>query len=108
VCRLPHPHPRLLAVREPDAFRFEGALNSRNRVIRNADFAFALGPKPCAGVREDVGEASTGECAGQPLSRERKLIPGADAVASVAARLPIFSTHRSNMDAVNEEISANS
>jgi len=28
-----------------------------------------IGPKPCAGIREDVGEASAGERAGQPLSR---------------------------------------
>ena len=27
-----------------------------------------IGPKPCAGIREDVGEASAGERAGQPLS----------------------------------------
>ncbi len=39
-----------------------------------------IGPEPCAGIREDVGEASVGERAGQPLSRDRKLIPGADAV----------------------------
>jgi len=39
-----------------------------------------IGPKPCAGIREDVGEASVGERAGQPLSRDRKPIPGADAV----------------------------
>ena len=39
-----------------------------------------IGPKPCAGIREGVGEASAGERAGQPLSRDRKLIPGADAV----------------------------
>jgi hypothetical protein len=39
-----------------------------------------IGPKPCAGIREDVGEASAGERAGQPLSRDRKLFPGADAV----------------------------
>src|ERR1700731_1394967 len=39
-----------------------------------------IGPKPCAGIREDVGEASVGKRAGQPLSRDRKLIPGADAV----------------------------
>jgi hypothetical protein len=39
-----------------------------------------IGPKPCAGIREDVGEASVGERAGQPLSRDRKLILGADAV----------------------------
>jgi hypothetical protein len=29
-----------------------------------------IGPKPCAGNREDVGEASAGERAGQPWSRE--------------------------------------
>ena len=29
-----------------------------------------IGPEPCAGLREDVGEASVGERAGQPLSRE--------------------------------------
>jgi hypothetical protein len=39
-----------------------------------------IGPEPCAGIREDVGEASGGERAGQPLSRDRKLILGADAV----------------------------
>jgi hypothetical protein len=41
-----------------------------------------IGPEPCAGIREDVGEASVGERIGQPLSRERKFIPGADAVTS--------------------------
>ena len=39
-----------------------------------------IGPKPCAGVREGVGEASAGVRAGQPSSRERKLVLGADAV----------------------------
>ncbi|MCP3713764.1 hypothetical protein M3I54_44405, partial [Paraburkholderia sp. CNPSo 3274] len=39
-----------------------------------------IGPEPCAGIREDVGEASAGVRAGQPLSHDRKLIPGADAV----------------------------
>lgn len=32
-----------------------------------------IGPEPCAGIREDVGEASAGERAGQPLSRDRSL-----------------------------------
>ena len=27
-----------------------------------------IGPEPCAGIREDVGEASVGERTGQPLS----------------------------------------
>ena len=39
-----------------------------------------IGPKPCAGICEGVGEASAGARAGQPLSRDRKLDPGADAV----------------------------
>ena len=41
-----------------------------------------IGPEPCAGVREDVGEASAGEHIGQPLSRETVVISGADAVYS--------------------------
>ena len=39
-----------------------------------------IDPEPCAVIREDVGEASAGERAGQPLSREIYLIPGADAI----------------------------
>ena len=31
--------------------------------------AIHVAPDPCAGVREDVGEASVGERIGQPLSR---------------------------------------
>jgi hypothetical protein len=45
--------------------------------------AIHIGPEPCAGVREDVGEASVGESIGQPLSRERLIIPDADTVPSV-------------------------
>ena len=39
-----------------------------------------IGPEPCVGAREGTGEASVGECIGQPLSREKLLILGADAV----------------------------
>jgi len=39
-----------------------------------------IGPKPCAVVREDIGEASAGDRIGQPLSREIDVILGADAV----------------------------
>src|ERR1700680_4017601 len=42
--------------------------------------AIHIGPEPCAGVHEDVGEASVGERAGQPLSHDRVAILGADAV----------------------------
>jgi hypothetical protein len=44
------------------------------------DVASHVGPEPCGVTREDGGEASVGECAGQPLSRERMFIPSADAV----------------------------
>ena len=49
--------------------------------------ATRIGPKPCAGIREDVSEASAGERAGQPLSRDRKLIPGADTVCVVEGKM---------------------
>jgi hypothetical protein len=47
-----------------------------------------IGPKPCAGAREGAGEASAGEHAGQPLSRERKLVPGADAFCAAEGKMP--------------------
>ena len=50
------------------------------RVHCDEGVANHIGPEPCAAIREDVGEASAGERAGQPLSRDRKLFPGADAV----------------------------
>ena len=40
--------------------------------------AIRIGPEPCVGLREDVGEASAGEHIGQPLSCENLIIPGAD------------------------------
>jgi hypothetical protein len=42
--------------------------------------AIHIVPESCAGGREAAREALTGECAGQPLSREKVDIPGADAV----------------------------
>jgi len=45
--------------------------------------AIHIGPEPCAGNREGVGEASVGEHAGQPLSRERMF-----------SRAPTLSTER--------------
>ena len=50
------------------------------RVHCDEGIANHIGPKPCAGVREDTGEASAGESIGQPLSREIDVILGADAV----------------------------
>ena len=42
-----------------------------------------IGPEPCAVVRKGEGEASVGECTGQPLNRERPITPGADTVPNV-------------------------
>ena len=57
------------------------------QVHYDEEVANHIGPEPCAGIREDVGEASAGERAGQPLSRDRKLIPGADAVCVVEGNM---------------------
>ena len=46
-----------------------------------------IGPEPCAGIREDVGEASVGEHAGQPLSRERTFLLDADAVGNAEGNM---------------------
>ena len=45
--------------------------------------AIHIGPEPCADAREGACEASAGECASQPLSRERPVILGADTVPNV-------------------------
>ena len=44
------------------------------------DLANHIGPESCAVIREGVGEALTGECVGQPLSREIVAFSGADDV----------------------------
>jgi len=54
-------------------------------VRRIEGIAIRNGPEPCAFVREGEGEASVGECIGQPWSRER-LIPGADTVTHVEGK----------------------
>jgi hypothetical protein len=38
------------------------------------------GPESCVGIREDAGEALTGEHIGQPSSRESLIFPDADVV----------------------------
>src|SRR5215469_1163292 len=51
------------------------------KVRHDEGVANRIDPEPCAGAREGTGEASVGECIGQPLSRERLFVPGADTVA---------------------------
>ena len=60
--------------------------------------AIHIDPEPCVVARKGKGEASAGEHIGQPLSRERSYLRGADAVrraegnkdgrASASARAP--------------------
>src|SRR5215216_3727017 len=45
-----------------------------------------IGPEPCAGSREGVGEASVGERTGQPLSRDSNCVLGADTVPIVEGK----------------------
>jgi hypothetical protein len=52
------------------------------KVRRDEGVANRIGPEPCAGSCEGTGEASVGECTGQPLSRER-VVSGADTVICV-------------------------
>lgn len=57
------------------------------QVHRDEDVASHVGPEPCAEVREDFGEASVGEWAGQPLSHEITFVPGADAVGNAEGNI---------------------
>ena len=57
------------------------------QVHHDEGVANRIDPESCAVAREGIGEALTGECTGQPLSRDRKLIPGADAVCVVEGNM---------------------
>ena len=50
------------------------------QVYYDEGVAIHIGPEPCVAAREGRGEASAGECIGQPFSRERNSPRGADAV----------------------------
>ena len=52
------------------------------QVRHDEGVATRIDPEPCAGAREDNGEASVGACTGQPLSRENWVSPGADALVN--------------------------
>jgi hypothetical protein len=58
------------------------------RVHYDEGVAIHIGPESCAGGREAVREALTGECAGQPLSHEKADISGADAVCKRRSKNP--------------------
>ena len=50
------------------------------QVHHDEGVANRIDPESCAGVREGIGEALTGERIGQPLGRDSTLILGADVV----------------------------
>jgi hypothetical protein len=50
------------------------------RVLNDEGPASHIDPEPCAATREGRREASVGGCTGQPLSRDRNIIRGADNV----------------------------
>src|SRR5271157_4608623 len=56
------------------------------KVLYGEGFAHRTGPEPCAVDREVGGEASAGGGIGQPLSRERFVIPGAERRSKVGRR----------------------
>lgn len=56
------------------------------QVRHDEGVAIHIGPEPCVVVREGRGEASAGECIGQPLSRESYSTPSADAVDSAEGK----------------------
>jgi hypothetical protein len=50
------------------------------QVHHDEGVAIHIDPESCAAAREGISEALTGECIGQPLSRESTLFSGADVV----------------------------
>ena len=57
------------------------------QVHHDEGVAIHVDPESCASAREGTGEALAGARIGQPLSRERLLIPGADAVHVVEGNM---------------------
>jgi hypothetical protein len=57
------------------------------KVFDDKDVANHIDLEPCGGAREGVGEASVGECAGRPLSRESFQLPSADTVVQAEGNM---------------------
>ena len=67
------------------------------QVPDNKDVANHVGPESCAAHREVRREALTGVRIGQPLSRDRNAIPGADAVPEAEGNMS-ERVHRKRSD----------
>jgi len=61
------------------------------------------GPESCVGVREDVGEALTGVRMGRVLSREIRLVRGADAVIRSGRRYDRRHQRKAPIDPARSE-----
>ena len=57
------------------------------QVLCDEGVAIHIGPESCAVAREGLGEALTGEHIGQPSSRGRGIISGADAVLNAEGEM---------------------
>ncbi len=79
--------------RECLTVRRETGKEYRVKVSDDKDVANHIDPKPCVDVREDVGEASVGACAGRPLSLENYLL-GADALVNAEGNTRTLATAR--------------
>ena len=51
------------------------------QVHHDEEVANRIDPESCAVAREGISEALTGECIGQPSSREKEVVSDADALA---------------------------
>ena len=65
--------------------------------------AIRIGPEPCVGIREGVGEASVGERIGQPSSRESLIISDADVVEITEGNMGSAITRASAQSGVVED-----
>ena len=57
------------------------------QVSHSEGVANHTGPESCGGIREDAGEALTGERIGQPSSRESMMLPDADVVKNTEGNM---------------------
>ena len=69
------------------AVRWETGKEQVVQVHYDESLASYVAPEPCALAREGKGEASVGERAGQPLSRENSVTPGADVITDAEGNI---------------------
>ena len=73
------------------------------QVSHSEGVANHTGPESCAGIREDAGEALTGERIGQPLSRESLIFPDDDVVRNTEGNMGSAITRAPTQSGVVED-----